>query len=246
MKQKTYLIFGGSSGIGLGFVKSLNNSNSIVNVVTRDINQCNEKFNKLNNIQLNIFNCDLSNIQNLTETLQLIIATQGLPDYVLYSAGNAMPLTVKRAKSNKVLEIINVNLLAFVELLRGLTIANRNRKVIKVVGISSLGAHLAMPGNGIYTMSKAALESFVKTAAKELNDNNIYISLISPGWVDTPMAHNCPQSIMLEDKFEEFVKNNGQSGGLIPVEFISSFINFVFSLDGKYITGSCIAIPGGV
>lgn len=60
----------------------------------------------------------------------------------------------------------------------------------RVINITSGLKHAA--GHGVYSISKSALDALTKTAANELEDYNILVNALNPGWVKTEMAQNAP------------------------------------------------------
>lgn len=51
----------------------------------------------------------------------------------------------------------------------------------------SINAHIGMPGSSVYAASKAALISFAKTLSAELIDRGVRVNVVSPGPVTTPL-----------------------------------------------------------
>ncbi|WP_181404656.1 SDR family oxidoreductase [Asticcacaulis tiandongensis] len=56
-----------------------------------------------------------------------------------------------------------------------------------MVFISSVSTDLKVPGESVYTASKAGVEACAETLRKELQDQDIKITIIQPGSVRTPM-----------------------------------------------------------
>ena len=69
----------------------------------------------------------------------------------------------------------------------------KKKKIAKngsLVLLASMGGtHVFSGGNGIYGASKAALDSFMKFAAKEFAARRIRVNSICPAMVDTPLIH---------------------------------------------------------
>ena len=63
-------------------------------------------------------------------------------------------------------------------------LADRMRSVGGVVNVFSVGTHFASPGDIVYAMSKAALESLTKNAAPALAERGIGINTVLPGFTD--------------------------------------------------------------
>jgi glucose 1-dehydrogenase len=110
-----------------------------------------------------------------------------------------------------------------------------------IVIVSSPHAVLAIPTAMAYNMSKAAIDHKARTAAIELVKHRIRVNIVHPGWIDTPG----------ERKFfsEEQMQVGGSSlpwGRLGRPDEIAKGIAFILSDDAEYMTGSTVAIDGGV
>ncbi len=110
-----------------------------------------------------------------------------------------------------------------------------------IVIVSSPHAVLAIPTAMAYNMSKAAIDHMARTAAIELVKYRIRVNIVHPGWIDTPG----------ERKFfsEEQMQVGGSNlpwGRLGRPDEIAKGVAFILSDDAEYMTGSTVAIDGGV
>jgi glucose 1-dehydrogenase len=110
-----------------------------------------------------------------------------------------------------------------------------------IVIVSSPHAVLAIPTAMAYNMSKAAIDHMARTAAIELVGHRIRVNVVHPGWIDTPG----------ERKFftDEQMAAGGAKlpwGRLGRPEEIAKGVAFILSDDAEYMTGSTVAIDGGV
>ena len=94
----------------------------------------------------------------------------------------------------------------------------------------------------LYSMSKAALNSAVKTMSKEFLKRKIRVNGILPANVKTDMFLNG------EDTFEDFMETalQRQPLGIIDTEQVSNLAEFLLSDNAKYITGELVVISGGM
>jgi len=110
-----------------------------------------------------------------------------------------------------------------------------------IVVISSPHAYVAVPRSMAYNMSKAAIDQMARTAAIELVEHRIRVNLIHPGWIDTPG----------ERKFTSDEQINA-AGQKLPwkrlgrPEEIARGVVFLCDPASDYITGSSLAIDGGI
>lgn len=110
-----------------------------------------------------------------------------------------------------------------------------------IVIISSPHAFVAVPRAMAYNMSKAAIDQMARTAAIELVEHRIRVNIVHPGWIDTPG----------ERKFasEEAIERGGAK---LPwkrmgrPEEIARGVVFLCDPASDYITGSSLAIDGGI
>ena len=57
----------------------------------------------------------------------------------------------------------------------------------RIINISSIGGHVGLPQNVMYTVTKGGMRLFTKSLAAELAETTITVNSISPGVMATPM-----------------------------------------------------------
>ena len=110
-----------------------------------------------------------------------------------------------------------------------------------IVVVSSPHSYVAVPRAMAYNMSKAAIDQMARTAAIELVEHRIRVNIVHPGWIDTPG----------ERKFasEEAIERGGAK---LPwkrmgrPDEIARGVVFLCDPQSDYITGSALAIDGGI
>lgn len=132
---------------------------------------------------------------------------------------------------------VNVNSVAFgiKHALRSLASAGR------VINLASFVGTLATPRSTAYAASKAAVIHLTKLGAVELAPRRITVNAVSPGTILTPAVSNIPANP--EIAFMERVTPLGRLG--LPEE-VAALCHFLASDEASYITGQAIAIDGGV
>ena len=81
----------------------------------------------------------------------------------------------------------------------GLDLMNKGGRVI---ALSSLGAHRAIPNYGFIGASKAALEALVRSLSLELAEYEITVNTVSAGVVDTDALKHFPNREQLLDEYQ--------------------------------------------
>ncbi len=92
-------------------------------------------------------------------------------------------------------------------------------------------------GHALYSASKAAIEQFVRTLAKEVGEREITVNAIAPGPTDTAMVSQLSRETALA------ITPLGRLGR--PSE-IADVVGFLASDDARWITGQIIGVNGGI
>jgi NAD(P)-dependent dehydrogenase (short-subunit alcohol dehydrogenase family) len=115
-----------------------------------------------------------------------------------------------------------------------------------IINLSSINAYTGMPNTAIYGASKAALNSYTRTAATELAPRKIRVNSVNPGPTTTPIFG---KTGMPEEQLNEF---SGVMKNRIPLkrfgqpEDIAKLVTFLASDDASFITGGEYNIDGGI
>ena len=56
-----------------------------------------------------------------------------------------------------------------------------------IVAVSSVAAYRGLPGHGAYSASKAGLNAYLEAVRAEVQDANIVVTTLAPGYIDTPL-----------------------------------------------------------
>jgi 3-oxoacyl-[acyl-carrier protein] reductase len=107
----------------------------------------------------------------------------------------------------------------------------------RIIGVSSNMVLQGRAGHALYAGSKAAVEQFVRTLAKELGARNITVNAIAPGPTDTAMVSQ------LSRDTAPAITPLGRLGQ--PAD-IADVIGFLASDDARWITGQVIGVNGGI
>ena len=111
----------------------------------------------------------------------------------------------------------------------------------KIVFISSCHVKTPYARSVAYNAAKAGLNNMAFTIATELYRHRINVNVIEPGWIDTPGEH--------ESFGSEAIAKAGPTlpwGRLGAPEDIGKAAVFLASDDADYITGTALAVDGGI
>ena len=110
----------------------------------------------------------------------------------------------------------------------------------KIVNLTSVSAQLGNVGQVNYTASKAGVIGMTKTLAKELARFNINVNAVAPGFIDTPMTENIPDTMKKE------ILQSIPLGRPGTPEDVAKVVKFLCTEDSAYMTGQVISCNGGM
>ena len=111
---------------------------------------------------------------------------------------------------------------------------------------SSITASKGFPGRSIYAAGNAAIRSFARTWASDLKGRGIRINVVSPGMVDTGSYKRLGLSIEERDALHGRIADMTPLGRLGFVEEIAKAVAFLASDESGFMTGSDVAVDGGL
>jgi uncharacterized oxidoreductase len=187
IKNRTVMITGGSSGIGLQMAKSFLAAGAIVMICARAGQQLEQV--KRENPAFEIFGCDLSNQQEVKELIEKV------GDRIDIWVNNAgIFQTYNFLNPDKTFDALQAELqlnfvaasLAISELIPYL----KDKPEAAIVSITAGMVYVPLVMNPMYNASKAALHSFIVSARMQLKSTNIQIIEIAPPMVATKLTES--------------------------------------------------------
>ena len=235
MSKGIVFISGASRGIGNGIAKHFAENDYIVIGTSRNDFKFKNKSDNLIPIKL-----DITSRKDIKDCFNDLKSRDLLPNILINNAGITSDKLILTMKDEDWDNVIETNLTGTYNLTKVFIknmIKNRSGRIIN---ISSIAGLMGNPGQVNYSSSKAALNGFTKSLAKEVGSRNITINAIAPGFIDTDMT-----SYIEEDKKNKIIKDIplrrfGNAGD------ISKLAIFLASDEAGYITGQTISVDGGL
>lgn len=241
LKGKTILVTGASSGIGKATACLAAQLGAKVILVARDLIKLNDVADSLSNCDQvpEVISADLTVSGAIDNLIGKIVPVDG----IVLCAGKGLTLPVQFCDRKNFDEIFELNFFSTVELIRLIYKKKKINKGGSIVALSSMGGtHIFSGGNGIYGASKAALDSFMKFAAKEFAARKIRVNTILPAMVDTPLIHRgtISDEQLAENAKIYPLKRYGQP------EDIANAAIYLLSEASAWVTGTSLIIDGGL
>ena len=233
-----YLITGASNGIGKSIFESLYDTKNNY-LLFGNKNIVNQTKNNIHKHKI-----DLKNYKKLVKPTQKFINLYGPLNNIIISAGIAGELSnFENLKFDKFEEVLKVNYLSNIFLLRYLWKFFKTKKYTNIIIISSNTLKfVGSEKNFSYYFSKSILESQTLYLSKIGAKHNINVNLIRPGVVDTFMYKNVINYSKknLKNRISKIPRKS-----MISKNEINSLIKYLCSYEARSISGNIFTISGG-
>lgn len=241
--DKTAIITGGSSGIGLETARLFNKEGAKVIITGRN----EEKLEKAKNLigeNVITFKMDVAKVEDIYKLKKFLLEENIKLDILFGNAGMSECPSIFETDEKFFDEIINTNLKSNFFIFTNLfELLNDNSSVIFT---SSVSHDMGVPGDPLYSASKAALRSLVRTFAADESvlKKKIRVNAISPGPIKTPLTEQDNKE--MQKLIDEYIENTVPMKRWGEAEEVAKAVLFLASDDSSYMTASEIRVDGGL
>lgn len=180
---------------------------------------------------------DGAQIEKLFEEIESVY---GAVHVLVNNAGITQDGLLMRMKDEDWDNVINTNLSSVYRMskraVRGMMKARRGR----IINISSVVAQMGNAGQSNYAATKAGVEGFSRTLAREIGSRQITVNSVAPGLIETDMTDD------MDERLLNSMLNAVPIGRLGQPEDIAAAVLFLASDEASYITGAVIPVNGGM
>ena len=238
---KIAIVTGGNSGIGYAVAKEFAEKGASVVITGRSIERVDKAAQELGVTGIVADVKDLSAIDSLVEQVK---NKHRKIDILFVNAGVFAPAPIGQISEEMFDHQMGINFKGAVFTIeKFLPLLNDGASIIN---LSSVNAYTGMPNTAIYAASKAALNSYTRTASTELAPRKIRINSVNPGPVETPIFGKTGMPEEQLKAFAEAIQNRIPLQRFGKPEEIAHLVTFLASDDASFITGSEFNIDGGI
>ena len=184
--MKTIWITGASSGIGKSLaLKFANEGWQVAASARREdlLNQLSES-----NQNISPFPLDVTSRENCEEIFEKIKNKFESIDTCFFSTGTWDPKKEKEIDIDQMKKVMEVNFFGTLNCIKAVEMYFKEKKNGNISIVSSIAGYRGLPNSTGYGASKAALNNLAESLYFDFGRYNVRVSLISPGFIKTPMT----------------------------------------------------------
>lgn len=232
VRNRSYLIVGGSSGIGLETIKRLAGMEANIYTISRNKSDSLGDL-KVQHLPFDVTSEDYAPFQEfLPETLYGIA----------YCPGTITLKPFARLTNKDFLNDLEINLLGAVKTIQCAIPALKKSEGASVVLFSTVAARTGLNFHASIASAKAAVEGLALSLAAEYASANIRFNVIAPSITQTPLA----QQLLSNEQKIETSKNRHPLKRIGQPEDLAAMAAFLLSPESNWITGQVIGVDGGL
>ena len=247
MSQKTAIVTGAARGIGAGIAIRLASDGMAVAVLDLSEADCAGTVKEIENAggRALAVGCDVSKTDEVNTAVERIAAELGEPTVLVNNAGITRDAMLFKMTDEDWDTVIDVNLRGPFLMTRAVQKYMTGQKWGRVVNISS-SSGLGNRGQANYSATKAGLEGFTKTLAKEMGKFGITANAVAPHFIATDMT--AAMAGKLKMSFEDLVETYKKQ---IPVgrvgqpADVAHTVSHLVSDGAGFVSGQVIYVAGG-
>ncbi len=242
LEGKTALVTGASRGIGKAIALQLGSQGAIVvGTATSETGAGNiSKYLQEQNIKGGGLVLDVASQSSVAQFWDSLLESFDSPLVLVNNAGITRDNLLMRMKEDEWVDVIDTNINSLYRLCRASLKAMTRARWGRIINISSVVASSGNPGQTNYAASKAAIEGFSRSLAREIGSRGITVNAVAPGFIDTDMTRS------LNEKQTETMLAQIPLARFGQPEEIASVVGFLASDAGGYISGETLHVNGGM
>ena len=186
--RKVIWITGAGKGIGRALAKHYASAGWIVAASARTEADLGTLAEEVPNGNVKPFSLDVTDQAATAETVRRIESELGIVDMAIFNAGTHLPTNAEGFSVGEFRQLVETNLMGSVNGLEPIMKTFLARGGGHIAVVASLAGYRGLPGAAAYGATKAALINMCEALKPDLERSGVKLSLINPGFVETPLT----------------------------------------------------------
>jgi 3-oxoacyl-[acyl-carrier protein] reductase len=232
--MRNVVVTGGTRGIGLAITYALMRADYHVIAIAR---KTSPDIARANPARLSFVACDLMTVDfpSFTTALRERFAIFG----VVNNAGIGTSGILSMTPDTQIAKVMQMNVTSPITLTKYLIRPMMVARAGRVINISSIVASTGYNGLSAYSASKAAMEGFTRSLAREVGSLGITVNAVAPGFVETEMTHG------LTDRHRHQIAKRSALQRMPTADDIARAVTFLMADGAANITGTVMTVDAG-
>jgi 3-oxoacyl-[acyl-carrier protein] reductase len=235
------IVSGGSRGLGLAIVEALLDRGDRVATFSRSGSPALDARSGSHGDRLVAERLDAADPDALRRFVSSVVERFGRIDHCIANAAIAHEGVLATMRDDEITSMLAVNVTGAIvlvrECVRQMLVAPPGDRSVTLV--SSVVADRGSPGLSVYGATKAAVEGFAVSLARELGPRGIRVNVVAPGFLETDLS--APLSADNRDR----IARRTALGRLGTVADVAGTVTFLTSGASGFVTGQILRVDGG-
>jgi 3-oxoacyl-[acyl-carrier protein] reductase len=240
--DKIWIVTCSTRGIGKAIAEAFAHEGATTVILGRNAQAARETAHSLveKGLKAEGHGCDVTNLKNVTEIVQIIIDKHKRVDILVNNAGITKDNLLLRLSEDDWEDVLAINLKGAFNCIKAVLKPMLKAKTGRIINISSIIGIIGNVGQANYAASKAGLIGLTKSTALEIASRGITVNAIAPGYIETDMT------AQLNKATREKMLKDIPLGKFGSVKDVAQTCLFLASDESNYITGQTIVVDGGM
>lgn len=238
--DKVVLVSGGSKGLGASLVESFLIKGYRVATFSRSSTANVERWS---NLYEDRFYFEAFSLDDQVASRRFMTNVQselGEVSILINNAGVALTAVLGLTRDEDISNILDINLKGTILLTRMVSRQMLAARWGRIINISSIVGISGYRGLSVYSATKAGLDGFTRSLARELGARSITVNSVAPGYLDTEMTEE------LDKKQRHQITKRTPVGRMGTAADVTGAVHFLASEEASFVTGQVLVVDGGI